>query len=59
VTVRKDRNLKIKLNRETLLKLEQSTLSGVYGGTGDAGVKEDFALLTSNNTRREPCCGCA
>ena len=55
--MRKDRNLKIKLNRETLLKLEQSTLSGVYGGTED--VVKDFALLTSNNTRREPCCGCA
>lgn len=56
--MRKDRNLKIKLNRETLLKLEQSTLSGVYGGTED-GVVKDFALLTSNNTRQEPCCGCA
>lgn len=57
--MKKDRNLKIKLSRETLLKLEKSALTGVYGGTADVAVKDDFALLTSNNTRREPCCGCA
>ena len=56
--MKRDRNLKIKLNRETLLKLEKDALSGVHGGTEDVAIK-DFALLTSNNTRREPCCGCA
>jgi hypothetical protein len=54
VTVKKDRNLKIKLSRETLLKLEQEALSGVHGGT----LFEEPAT-TSNNSHWAPCCACA
>lgn len=51
---RKDPNVKIKLNRETLLKLEQDALSGARGGTDEIAI-----VATSNNSRREPCCACA
>ena len=51
--MKKDRNLKIKLNRETLLNLDQEALSGVRGGT------EFEIATTSNSSRWAPCCDCA
>jgi hypothetical protein len=51
---------KLQLSRETLGALKSSELNEALGGTFIQREEGDINLaLTSNNTRYEPCCGCA
>jgi hypothetical protein len=51
---------KLQLSRETLGALKSSQLNEALGGTILQREEGDINLaLTSNNTRYEPCCGCA